>query len=231
MQLFLAEHIADERGYLGKAESHHAIRVLRMNSGQKVLVSQGDGMVYYATLSDGSPQRAHFSIDALYRQQSPPSLHMAVAPTKSNDRFHFFLEKATELGIASVQPLICHHSERRVYKEERGRKVIMAAVKQSKKGYIPHLHAAIKFNDFLEALPEMPAYMAHLQEDTPALALNELPFDKPLLVLVGPEGDFSDEEIRKAQNQGIGCFQMGTETLRTETAAVTVAAANALRKI
>lgn len=217
----------NKRGKLSPEESHHALRVLRLQAGDLISVSQGDGKVYRAQLTGGTPKEATFEIEELLREEKKPSLKIAMAPTKSNDRFEFFLEKATELGIAEITPLLCHHSERKVYKEQRGEKIILSAVKQSKKGYFPKLNQLTRFADFLNHIKEHEAYIAHLNQ-AEYYRLNGIDLSNECWVLIGPEGDFSDQEISLALKQGIKSLTLGNEILRTETAGIYVAAAAAL---
>lgn len=227
MNHFVAAEIRNQQGRLAPDESHHASRVLRLRAGDLISVTQGDGKVYRARINEAHPKETLFQIEALLREEKKPLLKIALAPTKSNDRFEFFLEKATELGVSEITPLLCQHSERKIYKEHRGEKIILSAVKQSKKGFFPVFNPLTPFAEFLHSLGREKAYIAHLAGGD-ALPLQQVDFEKPCWVLIGPEGDFSPEEIAQALEAGIAPLRLGTEVLRTETAGVMVAAASNL---
>lgn len=224
MHHFFTETLRPQGGTLSAADSHHASRVLRLSEGATISVSDGQGRVYRSELTRVDKNLCHFGSTALLREEAPQNLHLAVAPTKSNERFEFFLEKATELGIARITPLLCHHSERKVYKRERGQKIIMAAAKQSKKGRLPQLDELRPLSALLaKRLPEQ-RYLAHLRDGEKWQDPGEIDFNSPCTVLIGPEGDFSADEVRLCSEAGFLSLQLGSETLRTETAALAVAA-------
>ncbi len=224
MNHFLAIEGNEKAGILSKEDSHHALRVLRLKAGDPISVSYGEGKVYRAIVELEIKQGLSFKIKNLAREQKKPWLHLAVAPTKSNDRFELILEKATELGLTKIWPIICDHSERKVYKRERGKRIIEAAFKQSHKGYLPELAEALSFKDFIEqcSFPG-PKYLAALDERFDFVSQNEIDFNQELLVMIGPEGDFSAREIEIAQNANFKLLSLGVEVLRTETAAIHLA--------
>ncbi len=219
MNHFLAAKGNEIEGWLSADDSHHALRVLRLKTGDSISISYGDGWVYTAALANEDKRNLHFKVKEKRRYQSPSLLSIAMAPTKSNDRFEWFLEKATELGIARIIPIICEHSERKVYKRERGMRIIEAAFKQSHKGRLPDLSEAISFKSLLEQEPAKNAYLASLISE-PKTKLHELHFQEAHLLLVGPEGDFSESELKLAKSKGFKHLDLGNEVLRTETAGV-----------
>lgn len=222
MNHFLAQRQDDKRGFLSESDSHHALRVLRLKIDDSISVSYGDGLVYLARIISLDKKQCAFEIIEERRRENPSKLHIAIAPTKSNDRFEWFLEKAVELGIASIQLLICDHSERKVYKTDRGERIIESAFKQSHKGFMPQLKSALKIKEYLkESLPSQ-GLVASLNEG-PKVQLGEINFKEECLILIGPEGDFSASEIELLQAQGFKHLNLGAEVLRTETAAVHVA--------
>lgn len=225
MNLFYTPHIKDGEGFLEKEESHHATRVLRMKAGDSLLVTDGKGTIYNATLSAASKIETRFVIDKVYKQESSPAghLHIAIAPTKSNDRFEFFLEKATEIGISEITPIICDHSERKVYKTERGQKIVASAAKQSLACWWPVLHEPISLSDFLNQEQSGEKYIAHCEKDDMPNILKELPSLEKVVMLIGPEGDFSPREITLAKEKGYQECSLGAKRLRTETAGLAVA--------
>lgn len=229
MHHFFANRISDSEATLDAKDSHHLLRVLRKAPGDQVSISFNDGQVYLAEIEELDKKNTRLQLLKLLREQAKPGLIIALAPTKSSDRFEFFLEKATELGVAKIIPLHCHHSERKQYKLERGQRVIEAAAKQSQKGYLPELQPMISLGQCLKDLESVPCYMAHLNLGK-RLPLHDLDLRKPVCILIGPEGDFSPEEVDLAQSAGVHGLDMGREVLRTETAGITAAAAAALQR-
>lgn len=229
MHHFFAEELQGQQGQLSAADSHHASRVLRLQAGAMISVADGQGAVYQAEIEALEPKALRFKRLDLLRRESLSPLQLAIAPTKSNDRFEFFLEKATELGIARISPIYCQHSERKQYKQERGARVILAAAKQSKKGRLPLLDPLQSFSQWLQwaASQNLPKHIAYLQEGSPNERLSTLLWDQPRLICIGPEGDFSAAEIKQAQEAGFTALSLGSETLRTETAGIACACAAA----
>jgi 16S rRNA (uracil1498-N3)-methyltransferase len=227
MNHFFCESISSEIGILNEQDSHHAIRVLRLKEGSQISVSANDGRVYLAEILNGSKNELRFKCSRLIREEIRPLINIAIAPTKSNDRFEWFLEKATEIGVANIYPILSANSERKIYKIERGEKVIMAAAKQSKKGFLPHLHELEKFSTFITKNRTMPKYMGHLVEG-PKKTLPAVNFKEENLFLIGPEGDFNEKELDTALKAGFQAISLGDEVLRTETAGLQVAVAAAL---
>jgi len=227
MNHFFCESINDGIGFLNQLDSHHATRVLRLKEGSKISVSPNNGQVYAAEILNANKNELRFQCTHLLREEQRPLLSIAIAPTKSNDRFEWFLEKATEIGIANIYPILCANSERKVYKTERGEKVIMAAAKQSKKGFLPELHELQKVKSLIKDWSQKPSYIAHLV-DGPKTTLNDINFKDECLFLIGPEGDFNDTEVQFALQEGFKPISLGEEVLRTETAGMKIAAAAAL---
>ena len=147
-------------------------------------------------------------------------LHVAIAPTKNNDRFEWFLEKATEIGIDEITPIICANSERRVVKLERFEKIIQSAMKQSLKFTLPKLNETIKLNDFLKQEFEGQVCIAHCEEQEKTLLQSVVKPSEKITILIGPEGDFSSEEIKKCLAKNFTPISLGESRLRTETAAL-----------
>ena len=189
--------------------------------GDPVQLTNGQGYIFTAQIADSSLQACKLDIVEVDRIiPKMYSLHLAVAPTKSMDRFEFFLEKATEIGVNEITPLLCDHSERKVLKRHRLDKVIQSAMKQSKRAYLPKLNDLTKLSDFLEAEHEGLGFIAHCQEGEKSELKRRIFPDKDILVLIGPEGDFSDREIQMALEKGYSPVSMGEYRLRTETAAL-----------
>ncbi|MBP3943314.1 16S rRNA (uracil(1498)-N(3))-methyltransferase [Sphingobacteriaceae bacterium WQ 2009] len=212
---------------LSEEESKHAIRVLRLNVGDQVSLIDGRGGLYDAQLIDAHPKRTVLQITRIQQdfQKMNYHLHMLVAPTKNIDRFEWFLEKATEIGVHEITPIISEHSERKEIKMDRSNKVIVAAMKQSYKAYMPQLNPAVSFSQFLKSAVAQDAdqqkAIAHCVEaDKKYLAQVFQPQGK-YLILIGPEGDFSEREIQEALALGFQPISLGDARLRAETAALT----------
>ena len=224
MQLFYAPEISLPRYTLPEEESKHCVRVLRMTVGDELHLTDGKGNMYRCKVVSDNVKRCEVEVVETWPEYERMSygLTMCVAPTKNIDRFEWFLEKATEIGISEVYPLECDHSERRQIKLEREEKVITAAVKQSLKAYHPVLHDLTSVRDIIAMDFEGEKYIAHCDSsfgERPYLG-NLVKKGANTLILIGPEGDFSKEEINFALQNGFKAISLGRERLRTETAAV-----------
>ncbi len=206
-----------------KDESRHIHKVLRKKEGDILHITNGEGVLFTTEILSSNPKSCIAEVTET-KQEEPLSyqLHMAVAPTKLNDRFEWFLEKATEIGITEITPIICDHSERKVIKKERYEKIIISAMKQSLSCYLPKLNDAISFTEFI-GLPHGENFkgIAHCEENFTKEKLKDcVALKSSNLILIGPEGDFSIKEIEKSQNKGFKSISLGTQRLRTETAAI-----------
>lgn len=226
MQLFYAPEIVPPQHTLTEEESKHCVRVLRLGVGDRLSLTDGAGTLYHCRIIDDHPKRCMVEVVEQITPYEPLPYHltMAVAPTKSNDRYEWFLEKATEVGVSRIIPLESEHSERRVFKSERSEKVITAAMKQSLKAYRPQLEQLTPFREVVQMPFEGRKLIAHC--DTAATPegkrylASTLQRGEAALILIGPEGDFSPEEIAEAVKAGFEEITLGTQRLRTETAAV-----------
>lgn len=225
MQLFIADKIENEAGILGADETQHATKVLRLNAGDRIFVTDGKGRIYEALIDGFSKKELQFKIEALYSEESFKSkLHIAIAPTKNLDRFETFLEKATEVGTDEITPIFSFHSERKVYKTERGKRIIKAAAKQSISHYIPQLNEPLNFSEVIKSASADAKFIAHCHPNTERIDLLPiLSHQKDALILIGPEGDFSEQEVAQAVKAGFTPVSLGSKRLRTETAAMAVA--------
>lgn len=225
MQLFYSPHL-DPRtteASFPKDESKHIVKVLRKKVGDVLDLTDGKGFFYKAELIHATPGNCKAKIlDSTAAEPLPYRLHIAVAPTKTNDRFEFFLEKATEIGITSITPLFCDHSERKVIKQERYLRILESAMKQSLKAYLPKLNKAVPFEEFIRNAGEGydQLFIAHCDEDEKFSLKERLLPKKDTLILIGPEGDFSPSEIQLALNKRFVPVSLGSSRLRTETAAI-----------
>lgn len=225
MHIFYTPDITHNTYTLNEEESKHCFRVLRLSVGTVVNLVDGRGGFYTAEIISDNPKKVSLSILKVETEFHKRNhyLHIAVAPTKNIDRLEWFLEKATELGIDEITPIITHRSERRIVKEDRLNKVITSAVKQSIKAYHPKLNEAISYNAFLNLPFEGNKLIAHCIDENDKKYISELvtPHQK-YLILIGPEGDFSPEEVNLALNKGFKPLTLGDNRLRTETAALSV---------
>lgn len=226
MQLFYAPDITPPLYTLSEEESKHCVRVLRLGRGDTLHITDGRGNLFCCQITDDNPKRCTVRVTTTQAQWEPLPyrLVMAVAPTKNADRFEWFLEKATEVGVSAIVPLETEHSERRVFKPERAGKVITAAMKQSLKAYRPELHPLTPFREAAARPFEGRKFIAHCAPALSPAGKIYLPATlrkgESALVFIGPEGDFSDAEIAFARVNGFEEITLGTQRLRTETAAV-----------
>ena len=206
-----------------KNESKHITKVLRKSEGDLLNITNGKGVFFEVLILDSNPKKCMGKIIAeTPGDQLMYTLHLAVAPTKLNDRYEWFLEKATEIGITEITPILCDHSERKIIKLERFEKKIQSAMKQSLKAYLPKLNKATTFNDFLKLQKKNPQQklIAHCEKTTKQSLKSVLKKRAHTTILIGPEGDFSIDEINKSIGAGFIPVILGKSRLRTETAAV-----------
>ena len=221
MQLFYCPDLKGSTHLLNEEESKHIIRVLRLKNGDFIHLTDGKGGLFKAELIDDHPKRCTVQIvesKAEYGKRDY-TLNMAVAPTKNISRYEWFLEKATEFGIDEITPIICEHSERKEVKNQRLEKVIISAVKQSLKAYVPTLKQSQKFIDFVKQEFSGQKFIAYC-EGKPKHLKELYKAKSDVLILIGPEGDFSPEEVKLAQANGFDIISLGESRLRTETAAI-----------
>lgn len=223
MQLFYNPTISEETTEISfsKDESRHIVKVLRKNVGDQLQITNGKGWLFNAEISIADIKNCSAAIlSKSYEPSRNYKIHLAVAPTKMNDRYEWFLEKATEIGVDTITPIICDHSERKVIKNDRFEKILQSAMKQSLHYYLPELKDAMSFSDFVSQKFEGQKFIAHCEETERASFKNSLQAQKDVIILIGPEGDFSSEEITLAIDAGFKPIMLGNTRLRTETAAV-----------
>lgn len=228
MQLFYNPYINEKELEIGHLialpdeEAMHAIRVLRNKPGDIIWLTNGKGGMIRGVIDEITKKNCSMKIEEIISDygKKPFNIHMAVAPTKNINRFEWFLEKATEIGIDEITPLICTHSERKVVKTDRLEKIITAAMKQSLKAYHPKLNEPSDFKSFINSRDNSDYFMAHLLPEGQPLLKKTAQGATNITVLIGPEGDFSNEEVALARNAGIDVVGLGPERLRTETAAL-----------
>lgn len=225
MQLFYNPTILenDKELLFDKEESRHIFKVLRKKEGDILNITNGKGYFFKVELLQSNPKHCVAKVIAVEKKEPLPYyLHLAVAPTKLNDRYEWFLEKATEIGVSEITPIICDHSERKVIKLERFEKKVQSALKQSLKAYLPKINTAISLKEFLKNQKENThqKLIAHCEE-TQKKSLKSLIAPKSSTVLlIGPEGDFSVNEIELSLAANFKPVSLGNSRLRTETAAI-----------
>jgi len=218
--IFYSENIEGSFCQLDSVESGHAVRVLRLKEGDLVELVDGKGGFYKAEISVAHQKKCQLRIVEAIDTDSYRNcrLHVAIAPTKNNDRFEWFLEKATELGIDRITPLLCDHSERKVLKNERMEKVLIAAMKQSQKAVLPLLDEMTPFEEFVQSESTGQKFIAYVDPEQEHTCKDVYKTGEDMLMLIGPEGDFSENELSIAKENGFIPVSLGNERLRTETA-------------
>lgn len=221
MQLFYNSQITTETSQIifDKIESRHIVRVLRKKEKDILYITNGQGFLFNAEIIIASDKKCTALIISKEEKPKPWSyyLHIAIAPTKNNDRLEWFLEKATEIGIDEITPIICQNSERKTIKSDRLEKIIQSAMKQSLKFTLPKLNPPIKFNDFIKQ-PISKGFIAHCEDSEKKKLKEVIKQNDNITLLIGPEGDFSSNEIKKAIDNNLTSITLGESRLRTETA-------------
>ena len=239
MKLFFG-NIENWKVEINDEEQQHIVKVLRMREGEEIFVTDGKGNLAKGNLVFEGKK---VSLDVSEIQENlpdfPTKLHIAIAPTKNIDRIEFFVEKATEMGISEITLIQTEKTERKNLNIEKLRKQSVAASKQSLRFYFPIIHDLTKFSDFIKTLNPETSFVAHCNENLERIDLkmlrepqHEKGGDKnEITFLIGPEGDFSDKEIRLLADKGIKAVSLGNQRLRTETAGIFVAAWNYFQTI
>lgn len=221
MHLFYAPEVEKNRIVLSNEESKHLVKVLRLNIGDQVAAIDGKGNHYDCTVELAHQKSAVLKIDQTIAKNEVFGIEIAAAPTKNLSRWEWFLEKTTEIGIDAIHPIISYHSERKIVKQERQERILVSAVKQSYKATMPQLSAQQTFSNFIEQAFEGDKYIAHCYEDIPRKSLKTVhKKDSKALILIGPEGDFSRQEVEEAMSKGFVSVSLSESRLRTETAAL-----------
>lgn len=232
MELFFSNNIVGGRCILDAEESIHCVKVLRHREGDEINVIDGEGTMYVCRLTDASPKLAEAIVEKECPGFGSHSYHLtlAVCPTKNNDRYEWFAEKATELGVDEIVPVIGDHSERKIFKTERLRKILLSAAKQSLKASVPHVCEPVTVREFIAGADSdalnMIAYCFEGEQQRISIArMLDVDSRRKICVLIGPEGDFSTVEVEEALKKGFKPVHLGTSRLRTETAGITAAEA------
>jgi len=221
MHLFYSRHIAFPVHPLDEEESCHIVKVLRLKEGDTVFLTDGEGNMHRCSIVEAVARRCQVRI--LDTETTPPDpfrIHIAIAPTKNINRFEWFLEKATEIGVDVITPLICAHSERLNVKTDRLVRVLIAAMKQSWRSRLPGLQDPARFNDLVHRDFPGQKFIAYCETGKTKLLHKVYKPGSSVLILIGPEGDFSPEEVSGAIQAGFIPVSLGISRLRTETAGI-----------
>jgi 16S rRNA (uracil1498-N3)-methyltransferase len=223
MQIFYAPGISGDTWILDEKESKHCIRVLRMRKESPVRLIDGKGNLYEGRIAVTDPVRCIIAIDKVIPgfEERRYYLHIAISPLKNPERFEWFIEKSVEIGIDEITPLLCRNSEKHSIKAERINNIIISAMKQSLKAWLTVLNDPVTFEDFIQQEHRGKRMIAHCSDANEKSSVAEI-YTKgsDAVILIGPEGDFSDEEIKLAVEGGFQPVHMGRSRLRTETAGV-----------
>ena len=228
MYLFYTPQIvgtADEIGKtysLDEEESGHCVRVLRYTRGDEILLTNGQGMTYTAVITNPHPKHCEFEVRTAEKQSKHHSnyIHIAIAPTKNVERIEWFVEKCTEIGVDEITPLLCRFSERKQLRIDRLQKIILSAAKQSLTPYLPKLNEMTGCTEFIRRTEEETRFIAHCYKEDKRDLRNEIKPGKSVVVMIGPEGDFSEQEIAEALQHNFVPVSLGDSRLRTETAGI-----------
>ena len=225
MKLFFGDIFPEVK--INEEEQAHILKVLRMKSGEEIFLTDGNGNVAQGHLV---LEGKKINLDVLnIKENAPdfsPKLHIAIAPTKNLDRIEFFVEKATEMGISEITFLQTEKTERKHFGIEKIQKKAIAASKQSLRFHFPKINEITKLSEFLQNVDVTTTFVAHCNENLERINLNEINYLENYTFLIGPEGDFSDKEIKLLATKNIRAVSLGNQRLRTETAGVFVAAWN-----
>ena len=224
MYLFYCPDI-DKQQTLSEEESAHCVRVLRYTAGDEILITDGKGTTYTARITNPHPKHCDFEIISREKQEPHHAfhLHIAIAPTKNIERMEWAIEKCVEIGVDEITPLLCRFSERKQLRIDRLEKIILSATKQSLTPYLPVLHELTPFDEFIQRQSQCQGqqnFIAHCYKEDKRVLKTEIEQGRDVLVLIGPEGDFSEKEVSDALSLGFIPVSLGNSRLRTETAAV-----------
>lgn len=223
MYIFYESNISSKIISLNEIESKHCIKVLRLNINDQILILDGQGGLHTGKIIDANPKKCSVEIIKTVGEYNRRDyyLHIAIAPTKNMDRLEWFLEKTTEIGIDEITPLLCDRSERKVVKQDRLFKVVQSAMKQAMVAKHPVINEMCNFNSFVESTSNTEnKFIAHCEENEKKLLFDYDLRSKSCLILIGPEGDFSPDEIQLAIKHDFKEISLGQNRLRTETAGI-----------
>lgn len=222
MNLFYVENIKGKYYQLSVEESKHVIKVLRLKLDDQLYLTDGKGFFYRTKIVDDNPKHCKVEIRETIKKHKPGDvyIHIAIAPTKSIDRFEWFIEKTTEIGIDEITPILCERSERKAIRSDRTEKVLISSMKQSFKAFKPKLNPVTKFKDIIANNGFATKCIAHCEQVNKISLKNVEIKNKEILILIGPEGDFTSSEIELAKKYEFEEVSLNKSRLRTETAGI-----------
>ncbi len=222
MHLFFSKNIKKEKQILSLDESRHCLFSLRKKINDTIFITEGNGVLYSANIYSIRNQRIEYNnLKIISQKKNSPKIHIAIAPTKNKSRFEWFLEKATEIGVDEISPIICENSERKIINEARCEKILIAAMKQAQNSILPKLNKLVKLADFFTKRQQN-TYIAHCY-DTEKINFKTIMTNntkEKITILIGPEGDFTNQEIIFSEKMGAQPITLSNNRLRTETAAI-----------
>lgn len=224
MNWFFKDDISEKEFEAYPEESKHIAKVLRMSVGDQAAFINGKGFLYTCNLLDANAKKCRFAVvkKEFFPKSTKYNLHLVVAPTKNISRFEWFIEKACEIGITEITPIQCEHSERIRIKKDRLEKIIISAMKQSQQVWMPKLNELVDLSEFLnnDSNQQYQKFIAYVSKDHQNILKDRYLKGSDAIILIGPEGDFSDAEIKTAIGQDYEPISLGENRLRTETAAL-----------
>lgn len=221
MSTFYFENIESETGFLSENDSRHAIKVLRLKNNHPITLINGKGVFGKAEILEAHPKKTKIKVVEIEKKSKPMFLALAFCPTKSNERNSFIIEKATEIGVTDFYPIISQNSERRKWNNSRFEKNLVTTLKQCQRFWIPTIHKIQNFNDFIKRqnLPDL-KFLAHCRKESKQKLNLLVNNQKPQIIVIGPEGDFTIEEIALAIKNKFLMIDLGENRLRSETACI-----------
>jgi 16S rRNA (uracil1498-N3)-methyltransferase len=210
---------------LDEATSKHVVQVLRMQNGEQLQLTNGKGILFTAEITDNNRKKCAVKILQTFDiPHSPFHITIAISPVKNNTRFEWFLEKATEIGVSEIIPLVCSRTEKTTFKFERMKSILVSAMLQSQQCWLPVLHESTKFSELVRSSVQQQKFIAHCMDDVKR-GLSELNNEalSSKIILIGPEGDFTRDEAALAQQHHFCAVNLGENRLRTETAGIVAA--------
>lgn len=222
VNFFYCTYIDNGIAFLSEEEAHHCARVLRKKTGDNLYLLDGKGGKYKGIIEEASKKKV--SVRITEQLTSPatgtPNVHIAIGPTKNISRLEWFLEKATEIGVSTITPILCEHAERKVIKPERLNKILISAMKQSTQAVLPELRPMVKLKEFVAQNNGDNKFIAWVESDQQTALQHNYPIGKDVCIMIGPEGGFSPQEVEWAQQNDFKAVSLGSSRLRTETAGI-----------
>lgn len=221
MHLFYQPEVSKGQHFLDEEESRHCVKVLRHSTGDVIEVQDGHGHIFKACITVAHQKKCEFEVLSLEFQEAPSYyIHIAIAPTKNLDRIEWFIEKAVEIGVQEISFVLCKNSERRVLKNDRLERKALSAMKQSGHLYFPKINQLIAYDTFITEVQQTQKFIAHVDFNNPMKLKEEAASNGQYCILIGPEGDFTTDEIALALQENFKKVGLGNSRLRTETAGI-----------